>query len=159
LGAQLTEIAVFWITTIGMHYSGVYYGRYLPISRSPFQDVHPSLMLILLGDSTSYDNTGSPYNVSRILNDDFTLNAAEYEVYSPLFLSTTFSLAYGLSFASLTSILVHVGLFHGKEIYTRFKNRASNDLDDVHTKLMRHYPRVPWYWCKCNISIPLLAAI
>ena len=35
----------------------------------------------------SYDNTGKRYNVSRIINDDASLNIAEYENYSPLFLS------------------------------------------------------------------------
>lgn len=50
----------------------------------------------------SYDNTGKQYDVSRIINEDSTLNLMRYEAYSPLFLSTTFAMSYGLSFASIT---------------------------------------------------------
>ena len=50
----------------------------------------------------SYDNTGKQYNVTKIINDDATLNLMRYEAYSPLFLSTTFAVSYGLSFASIT---------------------------------------------------------
>lgn len=114
-----------------MHYSGVLYSKYLPMS-----------------DSVSYDNQAQSYNVTKILLPNLTLNETAYHEYSPLFLSSTFSLAYGLSFASLTAILFHVGLFHGKEIWLRIKNRSNHDNDDVHTKLMRHYKRVPWWWCK-----------
>ena len=35
----------------------------------------------------SYDNTGHPYNVTRIINSDASLNLEEYKNYSPLFLS------------------------------------------------------------------------
>lgn len=44
--------------------------RYLPIS-----------------DSTSYDNTQSVYNVTKILTSSYTLDVAKYQAYSPLFLS------------------------------------------------------------------------
>ena len=36
--------------------------------------------------------------------------------YSPLFLSTTFSLSYGLSFAAIAAVIFHTILFHGQEI-------------------------------------------
>ena len=39
-----------------------------------------------MSDSSTYDNTGSQYNVTRVLTKDFTLDVAEYEKYSPLFL-------------------------------------------------------------------------
>ena len=52
-----------------LHYSGTWYGWYLPMS-----------------DSSTYDNTGSRYNVSRILTADFTLDEEAYKNYSPLFL-------------------------------------------------------------------------
>lgn len=52
-----------------LHYTGTWYGAFLPMS-----------------DSSTYDNTGSTYNVSRILTADFTLNEEAYRSYSPLFL-------------------------------------------------------------------------
>jgi hypothetical protein len=35
----------------------------------------------------AFDNTGKPYNVSRIINPDTTLDLRAYKVYSPLYLS------------------------------------------------------------------------
>ncbi|PWY74905.1 small oligopeptide transporter [Aspergillus eucalypticola CBS 122712] len=118
----------FWIVTIGMHYSGMWWFEYLPIS-----------------DSNSYDNTGAQYNVSRIMNSDFTLNVQAYKEYSPLFLSTTFSLCYGLSFATIIAILIHTGLFHGKELWVRFRNFGKEE-EDVHARLMSKYKPVPLWW-------------
>lgn len=65
--------------------------------------------------------------------------------YSPLFLSTTFALAYGLNFASIAAVISHVGLFHGREVYHRAK-ASRGELDDIHTKMMKKYPLVPNWW-------------
>ncbi|KAL4885179.1 OPT oligopeptide transporter protein-domain-containing protein [Aspergillus karnatakaensis] len=118
----------FWIVTPALHYSGVNYAKYLPIS-----------------DSSSYDNTGQVYNVSRILTPEMTLDATKYESYSPLFLSTTFSLAYGLSFATIIAVLVHAILFHGKDIWARFR-RIGQEEEDVHGRLMSRFKTVPLWW-------------
>jgi hypothetical protein len=50
----------------------------------------------------SYDNTGSSYNVSQIINADASFNLAAYEQYSPLFLSCV------VSRLSLTLILIEL---------------------------------------------------
>ena len=61
---------------------------------------------------------------------DIRANELEaYESYSPLFLSTTFMLCYGLSFASIISVLVHTGLFHGKELWIRFRSIGKEEED------------------------------
>lgn len=52
-----------------LHFNGAWYGQFLPMS-----------------DSNTYDNRGNPYDTSRILTDDFTLNEEEYQKYSPLFI-------------------------------------------------------------------------
>ncbi|KAF5015939.1 hypothetical protein F66182_12539, partial [Fusarium sp. NRRL 66182] len=121
-------VAWFWIVTPAIHYSKLYYNEYLPIS-----------------DSNSYDNTASPYNVTRILNPDFTFNLQQYQEYSPLFLSTTFMLCYGLSFATIIAVLVHTGLFHGKELWIRFKSVGKEE-EDVHARLMSRFKTVPLWW-------------
>jgi hypothetical protein len=36
-------------------------------------------------------------------------------------MSTLFALSYGLSFAAIAATITHVALFHGKEIYRRFR--------------------------------------
>ncbi|KAI1872107.1 uncharacterized protein JN550_004310 [Neoarthrinium moseri] len=116
------------LTTIGITYTGSVYADYLPMVTSQ-----------------TYDNTQSAYNVSRILNADHTFNLDKYKTYSPLFLAPTFALNYGLSFAALTAVLVHTGLFHGKEIWYRYKT-ARNQEPDVHLKMMKKYPEAPDWW-------------
>jgi len=51
------------------HYTNTWYGAFLPMS-----------------DSSTYDNMGKPYNTTRILTADFTLNEEAYKSYSPLFI-------------------------------------------------------------------------
>ncbi|KAJ5146095.1 uncharacterized protein N7515_000659 [Penicillium bovifimosum] len=121
-------VVFFLIVTPAIHYSNLFYAQYLPMS-----------------DSNSYDNTAVRYNVSRILTPDYTFDPVKYENYSPLFLSTTFMLAYGLSFASIIAVLVHAGLFHGKDIWARFR-RVGREEEDVHGRLMANYKEVPLLW-------------
>ena len=73
------------ILTPILYYTNTWYSKYMPIS-----------------STGSYDNTGSPYDVSQILTPEGTFDIDKYQAYSPLFLSTTFALSYGLSFASIT---------------------------------------------------------
>ncbi|KAG9803257.1 hypothetical protein KCU63_g24292, partial [Aureobasidium melanogenum] len=64
-----------------------------------------------------------------------TLDLKKYEEYSPLFLSTTFALCYGLSFAAISAVVVHTVLFHGKFILDRWR-RSRDDMRDVHQEMM-----------------------
>jgi OPT family small oligopeptide transporter len=113
-----------WIVTVGIHYTGAWYSAYLPMS-----------------DSNSYDNTGKAYDVHKIITPEYTLDMAKYKAYSPLFLSTTFALQYGLSFACIIAVIVHTGLFHWKEIAIRAKAARKQD-EDIHLRLMKRYPEV-----------------
>jgi OPT family oligopeptide transporter len=117
-----------WIAVFGIHYGGAWYSKYLPIS-----------------DGTSYDNTGSVYNVSRIITPQYTLDVAKYKAYSPLFLSSTFAIQYGLSFATIIAVIVHTGLFHRREIWYRAKAARSQE-DDIHMRLMKKYKEAPDWW-------------
>ncbi|KAH8200631.1 hypothetical protein TruAng_005168 [Truncatella angustata] len=113
---------------VGLAYAGPDYMKYLPISAN-----------------SNFDHFGNSYNTSRILTEDFTFNQAAYDEYSPLLLGPAFSLSYGLSFATLISTVVHVGLFYGKDIWARFRNVRFEDAD-VHLKLMRRYKECPEWW-------------
>lgn len=75
----------YWFLSPILYYTNTWYLKYLPMSTS-----------------TSYDNTGAAYDVTQILTPENTFDAEKYAAYSPLFLSTTFALSYGLSFASIT---------------------------------------------------------
>ena len=122
-------VVVFYIfISCGLHYSGTWSAKFLPMS-----------------DSSTYDNTGASYNVTRILTSDFRLNLEAYKAYSPLFLSTTFALSYGLSFATIASLIVYVYLNHGKQIWQQYRN-STNEEPDIHMKLMRKYNEAPTWW-------------
>ncbi|KAH9940429.1 OPT oligopeptide transporter [Epithele typhae] len=118
----------FWIVTPIMYYSNTLYSKFMPIS-----------------SRTSFDRFGMSYDVSRIINPDSTLNVELYESYSPLFLSTTFALSYGLSFASITATLMHTFLYFRKQIWVQSR-RSMSEQPDIHARLMSQYPQVPEWW-------------
>jgi OPT family oligopeptide transporter len=117
-----------WIVTPILHFTNVWYGKYMPISTP-----------------VAYDNTGNVYQVKNVLNDNFEFDLAKYQAYSPLFLGTTFALAYGLSFGAITSVLVHTYLFYGSEIWRQFKESLDQE-DDIHMKLNKAYRQAPDWW-------------
>jgi OPT family oligopeptide transporter len=119
-------VVAFWIVVPGLYYSNVWYTAYLPLMTADL-----------------YDNTGAVYNVSNVMNADGTFNQTGYEAYSPPFLPATFSFVYGISFAALTAVPVHIYLWHGEDIWKSFKGRT---VLDIHGRLMRVYKRTPWYW-------------
>lgn len=103
------------------------------------------IRLSSISSRTSFDNSGHVYNVTRIINADHTFNVEKYKTYSPLFLSTTFAIAYGLSFASITATISHTVLYFRKLLMAQVK-RSMSEQPDVHARLMSRYPQVPEWW-------------
>jgi OPT family small oligopeptide transporter len=132
----------FWILCPILHFTNTWYAEYMPIS-----------------SSTSYDNTGNQYNVTRILTPESTFDAEAYHNYSPLFLSTTFALSYGLSFASITATLMHALLYFRKQIWIQAR-RSIHEQADIHARLMARYRQVPeWWYLIIFISMFVLGVI
>jgi hypothetical protein len=98
-----------------------------------------------ISSRASFDRTSSKYDVSQIINEDLSLDLDKYKAYSPLFLSTTFAVSYGLSFASITATLMHAFLFYRKQIWTQAR-RSLKEQPDIHARLMSRYPEVPEWW-------------
>lgn len=117
-------VLFLWIISPALHWSNVWEGQYIPFV-----------------SSATFDNTGAPYNTSRILNADRTLNDEAYHAYSPLYLSTTAIISYGLGFAAVSSVLVHAFLNHRYEIWdglkATFDRKGDGKLqtEDIHTKV------------------------
>lgn len=66
-----------------MYFSNVWYSAYqLPNSNAAF------------------DRFGPPYNVTRVLNDDRTLNVEAYREHSPLYFNAGYHIVFGAYFAS-----------------------------------------------------------
>ncbi|TPX42805.1 hypothetical protein SeLEV6574_g05396 [Synchytrium endobioticum] len=96
-----------------------------------------------------------------------TLVESAYESYSPLYLSLFWAVGYGAAFAALNSTLVHVLLFHGKDIVAGFNRRnkrensgSKGEKDDdpygdyMHMRLMRRYPEHTTIASSYTIPIP-----
>jgi OPT family small oligopeptide transporter len=118
----------FWFLTPLLYYTNAWSSKYMPIS-----------------SRKSYDNRGKTYNVTRILNPDSTFNEEAYKAYSPLYLSTTFAISYGLSFASITATITHAFLYFRKQIWAQSRKSISEQ-PDIHARLMAKYKQVPEWW-------------
>ncbi|KAJ9285646.1 hypothetical protein DTO027B5_6445 [Paecilomyces variotii] len=116
----------FWLICPILYYTNTWYSAYLPLM-----------------NSATFDNTGSTYNTSRIMNADGTVNQQAYREYSPMFLPAAYALTYGLAFANLTGIFVYIGLYHGKGILSNWKGTEKKD---IHARLIEAYKKVPWWW-------------
>jgi OPT family small oligopeptide transporter len=129
-----------WVIIPALNFSGVWYGDYVSISQNSI-----------------LDNTGAIYNTTKILTPEHVVDPAKYEAYSPLFLSTGNAFAYGLSFASIAALVSHTYLFHGPEIWRRWRS-SSGELDDVHMKIMRKYKLVPTWWYLALLAVMIAFA-
>ncbi|KAF8265720.1 OPT oligopeptide transporter [Lactarius quietus] len=113
-----------WFLVPILYYTNTWYSAFLPMV-----------------SSQSFDNTGSPYNVSRIINNDATFNIDAYKAYSPVFISVTFAISYCLSFATITSTITHTLIYNRKWIWNRARQQP-----DIHSRLMSVYKDVPDWW-------------
>ncbi|XP_065856198.1 oligopeptide transporter 7-like [Euphorbia lathyris] len=93
-----------------------------------------------------FTSSGKKYNISAIIDPNFHIDMDIYDQEGPLYLSTNFAMIYGLNFACLAATIVHVFLFHGRDIWQLSKSAFQEKKMDVHTKLMRKYERVPEWW-------------
>ena len=100
--------------------------------------------LPLLSSST-FDNTGQSYNITRVVDDNLDFVLSKYQEYSPMYISMSYSLTYGLSFAAVTAIIVHTYLYHGTEIWAKFRDSRHGG-EDIHRRLMHAYKEVPDWW-------------
>ncbi|CAB5388517.1 unnamed protein product [Rhizophagus irregularis] len=106
------------------------------------------------------DKYGQKYNQTLIIDKTTGfLNVTAYDNYSPVYLSATFAVNYLYSFISITAVMSHVFLFHGKDIWKRFKSSRDEKRHDIHSKLMSVYPEIPNTWYSTIFFIMLLIAI
>ncbi|KNG49420.1 sexual differentiation process protein isp4 [Stemphylium lycopersici] len=97
-------VGVMWIAAPIMYYKNVLYSSYMPIL-----------------SSAVWDNRGKPYDVSKILTENFLFDEDAYKNYSRVYLPITYVLSYALQFAGLTALLSHTGLWYGKDIWRQWR--------------------------------------
>lgn len=76
--------------------------------------------------SAVFDNTGKPYDVSRILTPDFLFDKEAYQKYSRVYLPITYVLSYTAQFASLSALVTHTVCWHGTDIWQQTKQSLMN---------------------------------
>ncbi|KAJ7872143.1 small oligopeptide transporter [Mycena olivaceomarginata] len=103
-------LVFFWFLVPVLYFTNTWYGKFMPIS-----------------SIASYDNQMHFYNVSAILTPESTLDLDAYRNYSPLFISSTFAMAYG------------------KYIWVQMRSTIHQQ-PDIHARLMSKYPQVPQWW-------------
>ncbi|KKY18845.1 putative small oligopeptide opt family [Phaeomoniella chlamydospora] len=128
----------FWIVTPAIYYTNTWFTSYLPLCTA---DV--------------YDRFGNEYDTTKVVTGT-RFDEAKYKEYSPPYLPATFAFVYGLSFASITSVLSHVYFFHWDEIVEALKGTLKLD---IHARLMMSYKKVPWWWWTAIVAIVLAMSI
>jgi len=132
-------VIFFWICVPAIYYTNTWYTGYLPLM-----------------DANVYDRFGANYNVSLVLNADGTFNEEGYKAYSPPYLGASFSFVYGTSFAAITSVITHVYLWHGTDIYDAVVGKQKLD---IHGRLMEKYPKTPWWYYAAITVITVILTI
>ncbi|KAF7372951.1 OPT-domain-containing protein [Mycena sanguinolenta] len=95
-----------------------------------------------------FDNTGNLYKVMNVVGNDTLFNQVMYENYSPVYLSASYSMEYGILFALYTATLSYTLLNCRRELVNGFRSllgreRTSDKHKDIHVRLMESYEEVP----------------
>ncbi|KAH6558795.1 hypothetical protein KP509_1Z045000 [Ceratopteris richardii] len=112
-----------------------------------------------LFSSQLFTDQGNAYNVTRVMTSNFAFDTRGYESYSKLYLSTFFALSTGFGFARITATVVHVILFHGKEILQQSRSTVEDQKLDVHSRLMKAYRKVPQSWFIVLLFVSLVLSL
>lgn len=116
----------FWLVVPGIFYTNTWYTAYMPVMSA---DV--------------YDRFNDLYNTTKVVNSQGILDVDLYKQYSPPYLPAAFAFVYGLSFAAITSVLTHIAIWHGKDIWEVIKGRQQLD---IHGRMMEKYKQLPYYY-------------
>ncbi|KAI3624975.1 hypothetical protein CBS9595_000336 [Malassezia furfur] len=131
---SLAGFLIFFVVACPIVYysTGTWYGKYLPMF-----------------STGSYDRFGQTYDVHQVVDmlpgGGMVFNAEKYNDYSLIYLPSALSISYMLSFASVTSVLVHVALFDGKSLYRQLRSDVLS-ATDIHNRLMSNYRETPYIW-------------
>ncbi|KAJ7900254.1 small oligopeptide transporter, partial [Mycena olivaceomarginata] len=138
---RVSFLVFFWFLVPVLYFTNTWYGKFMPYA------------------TVYYDNQMHFYNVSAILTPESTLDLDAYRNYSPLFISSTFAIAYGMAFASITATVMHTMLYFRKFIWVQMRSTIHQQ-PDIHARLMSKYPQVPqWWYAVLCLSMVVLGII
>ncbi|CAG8222240.1 unnamed protein product [Penicillium salamii] len=144
LNNVLGMAAIGLLVILPVYFSNAWNTAYLPINSNDI-----------------FDNTGSSYNVSRILTPEFTLDVEAYEAYSPAYLGAANAVLYSAFFAIYLATIVYAALYHKNEIISGFRailkwKNAREEYNDVHNRLMRQYKEAPEWWYLAILAVAFI---
>lgn len=108
-----------------------------------------------INSNALFDNTGLPYNVSRVLTSNFLLNETAYQAYSPPYYTSGNLVLYGGFFAIYPAMIVYAILHYRKIIWKALKefwfalshpSQALTQFNDPFTRSVRKYLETPEWW-------------
>ncbi|KAI3813624.1 hypothetical protein L1987_18353 [Smallanthus sonchifolius] len=103
--------------------------------------------------------TGQSYNTSAIIDSNFHFDSDAYDQEGQIYLSIFLVMGYAASFACLAATVVHVLIFHGRDLWELSKSAFEENNADVHSKLMRRYTQVPEWWFTCILLTNIVATL
>ncbi|KAL3817877.1 hypothetical protein ACJIZ3_003782 [Penstemon smallii] len=150
-----SPLASPWFATANVA-AGFFIVMYVVTPLSYWFDIYQAKTFPIFSDDL-FTAQGQIYNITTIIDSNFHLDTKAYDRQGPLHLSTFFAMTYGVGFAALTATIMHVILFHGKEIWEQSRSSFKEKKMDIHTKLMSKYRQVPewWFWCILLVNIAL----
>ncbi|KAL6280685.1 hypothetical protein ACE6H2_017566 [Prunus campanulata] len=139
-----SPLASPWFATANVA-AGFFFVMYILTPFCYWLNVYKAKTFPIFSD-TMFTSDGQEYNITSIIDSNFHLDIEAYDREGPLYLSIIFAITYGVGFAALTATIVHVALFHGREIWEQSKASFKEKQMDIHTRLMQRYNQVPEWW-------------
>lgn len=165
------------------YYTGIAVAMYVVMPVIYFKNVWNASEFPSPIDAGLYENkTYGKFDIASLLKPDHTLDWELFNTKKPVLLTpwcecraggpavyrptdaasfswsscSAVAISYGIAFATLTSMVSHVFLWHRKEVYKAIRHPYH---DDVHNRMMRAYPSVPKSWYLITLAVSLSSAI
>lgn len=133
LANLLGGFVIFYVILCpALYYSNTWNMKYLPMF-----------------SSSTFDRFGQKYNASNVSvklpSGGLRFVPEMYDNYSGLYIPSALAISYFLAFASVSGVIVHVALFHGKALWCQLRT-PPKEANDVHMRLMSKYKEAPYWW-------------
>lgn len=148
---QIVGVLIAAVMILVIWYSNAWQTGYLPIN-----------------SNRTYDNTGSRFNVTKILNSKGLFDEASYQQYSQPWFSAGYIVYTIWCFASYTAALSYVYFFYRQTIVRGFqaiwrqvrgKVEDGEVEEDIHYRLMKRYKEVPDWHYVILLIVPIVFGI
>jgi hypothetical protein len=116
-----------------------------------------------INSNAAFNNQGTAYNVSKVLNSDNQVDVPSYKAYGPPYYAVANLFVTGGNFVYYTFSIVYVFIrywgplkkaFVGILVNTLKRRSIYTGFEDGHTRMMRRYKEVPEWWVSTLAQSP-----